>query len=97
MWRDIRRHEEDARKLITFARRAGQRKMSAMDGIEGSAEKANIHAPLVSSFTGLVGKFNLPCRRYVSADDAGEGSGALADRALLHLSVWPRVSRSKLR
>src|SRR5271166_4438448 len=56
MRRHIRWHESPTPALVRLARRARQCQMSAMDGIKATAEETYIHAPLVSSFVGSLGK-----------------------------------------
>src|ERR1035438_7468885 len=56
--RNVGRHEKHARKIAAFTRGPRQCQVPTVDGVEGPAEKANIHAPLVSSFTDPVGKPN---------------------------------------
>ena len=47
---NIRWNKIDSRKVAALACRPRQRQVPAMDGVEGAAEEANIHARLVSSF-----------------------------------------------
>src|SRR5580704_11380518 len=87
MWWNVGRHKEDARKLAAFARGPPQRKMPAMNGIEGTAEKANIHAPIVSSFAGPLGKLNV---KEPGSDPPGtsRASGGIVRWSMVALSVW---------
>jgi hypothetical protein len=79
--------------------------VSAVDGIERTAEEADIHARLVSSFGALVGKPNFPTPHSLlfASRSHADVTGAYYSRDLLSLSrgtgalsdgpssVWPRV------
>src|SRR5271168_2801614 len=75
-------HEKNAGKLAAFARGPGQRQMSAMNGIESTTEKANIHAPLVSSFAAPLGKLNIliviPNKRSLRGEESGRAARSVA-------------------
>jgi hypothetical protein len=91
--RNVRRHEKNAGELAALARGARQRHVSAVDGIKGAAKQANIHARLVSSFAGPLGKFEvsrIPLSCYVLLD-----AWALADGAWQHCLFGHRPAGEK--
>src|ERR1700679_227731 len=65
MRRNVGGYEENAGKIAALARSTGQREVPAMDGVECTAEKTNIHEPLVSRFAGSVGKSSASSHCYV--------------------------------
>ena len=59
MRRHIGRHKKNSGKLAAIPRSPREREVTAVDRIKRTAEKTDIHARLVSSFAGLLGKRNL--------------------------------------
>jgi hypothetical protein len=78
-----------------LARGSRQRHVSAMNGVEGAAKKADIHAPLVSSFPALIGKSNVMGMTGSHLEPAKARARAQTDCPVVHRLFGPEPTANQ--